>query len=82
MGILPKRGRYDPIVLDSPKTHMEQLLRHAEFDRHDFCASYFLSVYFQAVKGASPLLSGVYLLPSILSQLILAVVAGLDSGGN
>lgn len=42
-----------------------------------FCASYFLPVYFQAVKGASPLLSGVYLLPSILSQLILAVVAGI-----
>jgi Fungal trichothecene efflux pump (TRI12) len=33
-----------------------------------FTASYYLPLYFQGVKGASPTLSGVYLLPSILSQ--------------
>jgi Fungal trichothecene efflux pump (TRI12) len=40
-----------------------------------FCASYYLPIYFQAVKGVSPMLSGVYLLPSILSQLLFAVVS-------
>ncbi|GAD91480.1 MFS multidrug transporter [Paecilomyces variotii No. 5] len=39
-------------------------------------ASYYHPIYFQAVKGVSPTLSGVYLLPSILSQLMLAVMAG------
>lgn len=39
-------------------------------------ASYYLPIYFQAVKGVSPTLSGVYLLPSILSQLMLAVLSG------
>lgn len=39
--------------------------------------SYYLAIYFQAVKGVSPMLSGVYLLPSILSQMVLAVVSGI-----
>ena len=39
-------------------------------------SSYYLPVYFQAVKNDSPLISGVSLLPSILSQLALAVISG------
>lgn len=38
--------------------------------------SYFLPIYFQAVRDVSPMISGVYLLPSILSQLAVAVVSG------
>ncbi|KAI0104436.1 putative MFS multidrug transporter [Daldinia grandis] len=41
-----------------------------------FCLSYYLPVYFQGVKGATPLLSGVYLLPSILGQLFTSVLSG------
>ncbi|KAK3301903.1 major facilitator superfamily domain-containing protein [Chaetomium strumarium] len=40
------------------------------------CTSYFLPIYFQAVMGASPLTSGVYLLPSVLSQVLGVVVSG------
>jgi MFS family permease len=40
------------------------------------CASYYLPVYFQAIKNESPMMSGVYILPSILSQLALAVTSG------
>jgi hypothetical protein len=39
-------------------------------------ASYYLPVYFQAINDVSPMMSGVYLLPLILSQLLLAVVSG------
>lgn len=39
--------------------------------------SYYLPIYFQAVKGVSPTLSGVYLLPSILSTMIMAVISGI-----
>lgn len=42
--------------------------------------SYYLPIYFQAVKGVSPTLSGVYLLPSILSQMALATLSGYFVG--
>ena len=41
-----------------------------------FVSSFFLPIFFQAVKGASPFMAGVYLLPSILSQLVAAVTSG------
>ncbi|KAI0877510.1 major facilitator superfamily domain-containing protein [Hypoxylon argillaceum] len=41
-----------------------------------FIANFYLPVYFQAVKGVGPSLSGVYLLPGILSQLLLVVLSG------
>ncbi|KAJ5202902.1 hypothetical protein N7449_004981 [Penicillium cf. viridicatum] len=40
------------------------------------CASYYLPLYFQAVKGVSPMMSGVYLLPNIISQLVCVIFAG------
>ncbi|KAK9310997.1 MFS multidrug transporter [Lipomyces starkeyi] len=44
------------------------------------CASYYLPIYFQAVRGVSPMTSGVYLLPSILSQMAFAVGSGILVG--
>ena len=41
-----------------------------------FCASYYLPIYFQGVKGASPMMSGVYILPSILAQIMGALISG------
>lgn len=41
-----------------------------------FCASYYLPIYFQGVKGASPLMSGVYILPSVVAHLLVAFVSG------
>ncbi|KAJ5586969.1 uncharacterized protein N7459_002734 [Penicillium hispanicum] len=42
--------------------------------------SYYLPIYFQAVKDKSPMLSGVYIIPSILSQLFTAVISGAMIG--
>ncbi|KAJ5157256.1 major facilitator superfamily domain-containing protein [Penicillium canariense] len=39
-------------------------------------SSYYLPLYFQAIKNDSPMMSGVYLLPSILSQVAMAVISG------
>lgn len=39
--------------------------------------SYFMPLYFQSVLGASPVMSGVYTLPNILSQLFAAVLGGV-----
>lgn len=41
-----------------------------------FLVSYFLPIYFQTVRGVSPLISGVHLLPTILPQILAAVVGG------
>lgn len=40
---------------------------------------YYIAIYFQAVTGVSPLISGVHILPSILSQMFVAVAAGILS---
>ncbi|KAK7706654.1 hypothetical protein SLS64_007485 [Diaporthe eres] len=41
-----------------------------------FVTSYFLPLYFQSVQGSSPFTAGVHMLPSIISQLITAVLSG------
>jgi hypothetical protein len=42
-----------------------------------FILTYYLPIYFQAVKGVSPSLSGVYLLPGILPQMATAYMSGV-----
>lgn len=40
------------------------------------CFSYYMPIYFQAVKQVSALMSGVYLLSGILPQLLMAILSG------
>ncbi|KAI0157786.1 major facilitator superfamily domain-containing protein [Xylariaceae sp. FL1272] len=42
-----------------------------------FVGTQYIPIYFQSVKGATPILSGVYLLPSILSQLFFLISSGI-----
>ncbi|KAK3991500.1 major facilitator superfamily domain-containing protein [Cladorrhinum sp. PSN332] len=42
-----------------------------------YAGSFFLPIYFQAVKDATPIMSGVYVLASILTQLLGAVLGGV-----
>jgi hypothetical protein len=39
--------------------------------------SFYMAIYFQAVRGKSPTMSGVSILPSILSNMALAVGSGI-----
>ncbi len=39
--------------------------------------SYYMPIYFQAVRNATPTMSGVYILPAILSQILFATVSGV-----
>ncbi|KAI0449664.1 major facilitator superfamily domain-containing protein [Xylaria acuta] len=41
-----------------------------------FASLFFLPIYFQAVKDASPIMSGIYLLATILPQLVSAIIGG------
>lgn len=40
-------------------------------------ATFFLPIYFQSIKDATAMLSGVYLLPTIIPQLIMAGASGV-----
>lgn len=42
-----------------------------------FVSNYYLPIYFQAVKDDSALMSGVHILPTIISQVIFAMIAGV-----
>lgn len=42
-----------------------------------FGSSFYLPIYFQAVKGVNAIMSGVYLLPTILPQLVFAILSGV-----
>lgn len=42
-------------------------------------AEYYLAMYFQAVKGDTPLMSGVHILPTTLGLLVFTVLAGTMS---
>lgn len=44
-----------------------------------FVVSYYMPIYFQAVKGVGPTMSGVYLLPSIITGLICVLISGAAS---
>lgn len=44
-----------------------------------FVTAYYLPIYFQAVLGVSPFMSGVDVLPNILTQMVFAFVAGVLS---
>ena len=41
-----------------------------------YTASYWVPVYFQGVKGASPTMSGVYILPMIIAHILAALFSG------
>lgn len=42
-----------------------------------FPAAFYMPIYFQAVKGASPFMSGVYVLPNIVGTTLFAVLGGV-----
>jgi hypothetical protein len=39
--------------------------------------NYYLPIYFQTVRGASPAMSGVYIIPSILGTMLMALISGV-----
>lgn len=43
----------------------------------NFVGANYVPIYFQAVKGVGPSLSGIYTLPSILTQLLSIVISGV-----
>ncbi|KAH8651095.1 major facilitator superfamily domain-containing protein [Xylariales sp. PMI_506] len=65
-----------PLAMLKKTTVWSSFFVYGLFMAQLFCVNYYLPVYFQGVLGATPLMSGVYLLPSVLSQLTAAVAFG------
>jgi len=42
-----------------------------------FCGNFYLPIYFQAVKDDSALMSGVHILPTIIGQVLFAMMSGV-----
>jgi MFS family permease len=45
-----------------------------------YVLTFYLPIYFQAVRDATPTMSGVYLLPSVLTQILFAMTSGILVG--
>ena len=69
-----------PLSMLRPRVIWSSCLTMAFLSAAMFMTSYYLPIYFQGVRGKSPAISGVYLLPSILSQLFAAVLSGKAVG--
>lgn len=66
-----------PLELFSKRSNVAALLTCAVHAFVFISSSYFLPLYFQAVLGATPILSGVYLLPSAVSLSFMSMFTGI-----
>jgi hypothetical protein len=66
-----------PFSMARKRTVWASCLTYGFFLGQLFCVSYYLPIYFQGVKGVSPTMSGVYVLPSVLSHVFAAVASGM-----
>jgi hypothetical protein len=69
-----------PVSMAKKRAIWSAALTQMLFFTNTFVQSFFLPIYFQAVKGASPLMAGVYMLPNIGMQIVAAVSSGFLVG--
>ncbi|KAK9342227.1 major facilitator superfamily domain-containing protein [Lipomyces starkeyi] len=65
-----------PLTIIKRRVIWSSCIHFAFFMGAMLTATYYLPLYFQAVRNASPLMSGVDLLPSIISTALFSIVAG------
>ncbi len=65
-----------PFSMVRKKAVWASCLTYGLFMSQLFCVSYYLPIYFQGVKGASPTMSGVYVLPSVLPHVFSSLASG------
>ncbi|RKU43002.1 hypothetical protein DL546_002596 [Coniochaeta pulveracea] len=66
-----------PVSMAKKRVVWSAALTQMLFFINTFMQAFFLPIYFQAVKGSSPLMAGVYMLPNIGMQIITAVSSGI-----
>lgn len=65
-----------PLSMVRQKIVWSSCLTYGFFMGQMFIGTFYLPIYFQAVKAASPTLSGVYVLPSVVAHIISGVMGG------
>ncbi|KAL2865263.1 major facilitator superfamily domain-containing protein [Aspergillus lucknowensis] len=69
-------GAMIPFSLAGRRIIWSSCLNYGFFMGSILVCSYYLPMYFQAVRDTSPTLSGVYILPSVLPAIVFAMVTG------
>lgn len=65
-----------PVSIIRRRTVWTSTVMYGLFMGNLYLASYWVPIYFQGVKGASPTMSGVYILPMIIAHVIAAMSSG------
>lgn len=65
-----------PFSIASRRTVWASCIVYGLFMGNLYTASYWVPVYFQGVKGSSPTMSGVYILPMIIGHIVAALSSG------
>ena len=65
-----------PVSIACRRTVWISCIVYGLFMGNLYTASYWVPVYFQGVKGASPTMSGVYILPMIIAHIFAALASG------
>lgn len=65
-----------PFSMIRKRTVWTSCMVYGLFSGHMYTTSYWIPVYFQGVKGVSPTLSGVWILPMILAHIFAALSSG------
>jgi hypothetical protein len=68
-----------PLALIKRRVIWSSCINYAFFIGSMLTSTYYLPIYFQSIKNASPLMSGVDLLPSILSTVLAGIITGAAS---
>jgi hypothetical protein len=66
-----------PFSMVRKRTIWASCLTYGLFLGQMVCVSYYLPIYFQGIKGVSPTMSGVYVLPMILSNVFASIASGM-----
>ncbi|CAI7632202.1 unnamed protein product [Penicillium palitans] len=73
-------GAMIPFSIVSRRVVWASCINYGFFAACSLTSTYYLPMYFQAVRGATPTMSGVDLLPSILGTMIFAMITGVLVG--
>ncbi|KAL9094341.1 MAG: hypothetical protein Q9165_003482 [Trypethelium subeluteriae] len=65
-----------PFSMAKKQTVWSSCVAYGFFMGQIFCVSYYLPIYFQGVKNATPTLSGVYILPIVGTHVLFALASG------
>jgi hypothetical protein len=68
-----------PVFMVQKRVVWASTLTYGLFLSQMFCVSYYLPIYFQSIKDVSPVWSGVYILPMVVTHVMFSFISGVLS---